>query len=323
MKAVVYHHYGPPEVLGLEEKPPPVPGENEVLVHVRASSVNAGDWHMMRGEPFLVRLMGYGLLKPKHTTLGFDLAGQVAAVGGAVTRFQPGDAVFGLTPDRTLGAFAEYACAPEHTLVPKPAHVSFEEAAAVPAAAITALQGLRDAGRMQAGHQVLINGAGGGVGTFAVQIAKALGAKVTAVTTTGKLAMARSLGADRVIDYTGHDFTRLEKRYDLIFDVGAYRSISDYLRVLNPAGRYVLIGGATGRFFQAALAGPLLSMVSGKKITTMVAKPNQDDLMLIRELLAAGTIRPVIDLRFPLSDVAGAIRQLEGGHVSGKLVITV
>ena len=245
MKAIVYTHYGPPEVLKLEDVQKPVPQDDEVLVKVHAASANAADWHLMRGQPFLMRLMGFGLLKPKNTILGSDIAGRVEAVGRNVKQFQPGDEVFG----NIQGGFAEYVCAREDALVLKPANISFEEAAAVPLAALTALHGIRDKGQIKPGQKVLINGASGGVGTFAVQIAKYFWAEVTAVCSTEKMEMARSIGADHVIDYTQEDFTKSGWHYDLILGVNGFRSIFDYKRALSPRGIYVMAGGNTAQLF--------------------------------------------------------------------------
>src|SRR6266571_1285779 len=297
MKAIVYTHYGPPDVLKLEEVQKPVPQDDEVLVHVHATSVNAGDCFLFRGK---ARLMGYGLLKPKHTILGSDIAGRVEAVGRNVKQFQSGDEVFGNTAEYGFGGFAEYVSVPENALVLKPTTISFEEAAAVPQAALTALQGLRDKGHIQKGQKVLIHGAGGGVGTFAVQIAKSFGAEVTAVCSTRNLDMVRSIGADQVIDYTQEDFTKNGQRYDFIFAVNGYHSIFDYKRALSPKGVYVMIGGSNAHLFQAMLLGPLISMTGRQKMGSMgVAKPNQKDLGFMKELLEAGKVVPVIERRYP------------------------
>ena len=320
MKAIIYTKYGPPDVLQLKEVEKPAPKDNEVLVKVHAASVNPLDWHFMRGEPFLVRLMVGGLLKPKKKILGADIAGRVEAVGRNVKQFQPGDEVFG---GNGVGGFAEYVCLTEDSLALKPANISFEEAAAVPVAALTALQGLRDYGQIQPEQKVLINGAGGGVGTFAVQIAKSFEAQVTGVCSTMKLDMVRSIGADQVIDYTGEDFTRNRQRYDLILDAAAYRSISDYKRALSPRGIYVLVGGSMALMFRVMLVGPWLSMTGSKKMRTVMAKINKKDLALMKELLEAGKVIPVIDRRYSLSEVPEAIKYLEEGHAQGKVVITV
>src|SRR3989440_10781097 len=323
MRAIVYHTYGSPDVLKLEEVQKPVPQDDEVLVKVHATSVNAGDWHLLRAKPFLMRLMGYGLLKPKHTILGSDIAGRVEAVGRNVKQFQSGDEVFGNTAKYGFGGFAEYVSVPENALVLKPTNISFEEAAAVPQAALVALQGLRDKGQIQTGQKILIYGASGGIGTFAVQIATSFGAEVTTVCSTRNLDMARSIGADHVIDYTKEDFTRNGQQYDLILAVNGYHSIFDYKRALSPRGMYVMTGGSSAQMFQAMLLGPLLSMTGRQKMGNSAHKQNQKDLVFMKELLEASKVKPVIDRRFPLRDVADAIRYLEAGHAQGKVVITV
>ena len=323
MRAIVYHTYGSPDVLKLEEVQKPVPQDDEVLVQVHATSVNAGDWHLLRAKPFLMRFMGFGLLKPKHTILGSDIAGRVEVVGRNVTQFQSGDEVFGNTAKSGFGGFAEYVAVPENALVLKPTNISFEEAAAVPQAALTALQGLRDKGHIQKGQKVLINGASGGIGTFAVQLAKAFGADVTAVCSTRNVDIVRSIGADHVIDYTQEDFTKNGQRYDLILAVNGYHSISAYKRALHPEGVYVMTGGSNAQLFQAMLLGPLVSRTGRQKMGNSAHKPNQKDLMFMKELLEASKVKPVIDRRFPLRDVADAIRYLEAGHAQGKVVITV
>ena len=323
MKAVVYTEYGPPEVLLLKEVDKPVPKDDEVLVQVHAASVNAADWRLMRADPFLARLYA-GLLKPtRFQILGTDIAGRVEAVGRNVRQFQPGDEVFGNTFASDFGGFAEYKCARESELALKPSNLSFEEAAAVPLAAMTALHGLRDTGQIRPGQKVLVNGASGGVGTFAVQIAKYFGAEVTAVCSTGKVDMARSLGADHVIDYTQEDFTRSGRQYDLILAVNGFHSIFDYRRALSPHGIYVMAGGNTAQLFQAPLLGPLISMAGSKKMGDLTWTPNQKDLLFLKELLESGKIKPVIDRRYPLSEVPEAIRYVETGHAKGKVVITV
>jgi NADPH:quinone reductase-like Zn-dependent oxidoreductase len=320
MKAIVATRYGPPDVLRLKEVEKPTPQDDEVLIKVQATSLNAYDWHALTADIFLVRLMGFGLLKPKNKILGADIAGRVEAIGRNITQFQPGDDVFG---DIGRGGFAEYACARENRLVSKPANLSFEEAAAVPMAALTALQGLRDKGRIQPGQKVLVNGASGGVGTFAVQIAKSFGAEVTAVCSTGKMETARSIGADRVIDYTKEDFTKNGLHYDLIFAANGYHPILDYRRALGPKGNYVVAGGTIAQMFQAMLLGPWISMAGSKKMGGLSAKVNQKDLIYIKELLEAGKIRPVIDRRYPLSEVPEALRYLGERHAQGKVVITL
>jgi NADPH:quinone reductase-like Zn-dependent oxidoreductase len=324
MKAIVNEKYGSPDVLQFKEVAKPTPKDNEVLVKVHAASVNAAELHFLRADPFLMRFMGFGLLKPKHTILGAAMAGRVEAVGRNVKQLQPGDEIFGDLTRCGWGAFAEYVCASEDALALKPANVTFEEAAAVPLAAVTALQGLRAKGQIKLGQKVLIYGAGGGVGTFAVQIAKAFGAEVTAVCSTRNVDMVRSIGADQVIDYTRADFTHNGQRYDLIFAVNGYHSISDYKRALNPKGVYVFIGGSMAAMFQAMLLGPLISMTGRQKMGSMgVAKPNQKDLVFMKELLETGKVVPVIDRRYPLRETAEALRYLEKGHAQGKVVITV
>jgi len=307
-------------MLSLQEVDKPVIPDNGVLVRVHAASVNAGDWHLMRGTPFLLRLIFGGLLKPKIKILGTDVAGRVEAVGKDVTQFQPGDEVFGSLSECGFGAFAEYVCATEAALMLKPANTSFEEAATVPGAALAALQGLRDFG-LVAGQKVLIVGASGGVGSFAVQIAKALGAEVTALCSTKKIDMVRSLGADCVIDYTQADVTRQGQHYDLIFDAAAYRSVFDYLPALTPEGTYVLVGGSTARFFQAMFLGPWISRLGGRKVKCLALKPDRADLIVLRDLIEAGKISPFIDRRYNLSEVPAAIRYLEQRQVRGKVAI--
>jgi NADPH:quinone reductase-like Zn-dependent oxidoreductase len=322
MKAIVHDSYGSPDVLGLEEIDKPVIGDDQVLVRVKAASVNPLDWHFMRGTPYLVRIQA-GLSKPKRKTRGADLAGQVEAVGKSVTRLQPGDEVFG----EASGAFAEYVAASEKVLAPKPPNISFEEAAAVPVAALTALQGLRDKAKIQSGHKVLINGASGGVGTFAVQIAKSFGAEVTGVCSSRNIDMVRSIGADDVIDYTQDDFTQTGQRYDVILDMVGSRSLSDCKRALNPEGVYVSVGademgdwiGPLTHVFKVLLA----SRVGSQKMVPMLAKVSKEDLAVLGELLESGIVIPVIDRTYPLEETAEAIRYLEEGHARGKVVITV
>ena len=319
MKAILFTKYGSPEVLQLTEVEKPTPKDNQVLVKVHAASVNPLDWHSMRG-PLVLRLMNGGLLKPKNTSLGVDIAGRVEAVGKSVKQFQPGDAVFGVAK----GAFAEYVCAAEHKLALKPDNVSFEAAAAVPVVAFTALQALRDKGRIQPGQKVLINGASGGVGTFAVQIARSFGAEVTAVCSTRNLDIARSIGADHVIDYTREDFTKNGQRYDLILAVNGYHPILDYRRALSPEGIYISAGGSMTQIVQGMLLGRLLSRIGSKKLDFMgIATTDQKDLVVIRELLEAGKVVPVIDRCYPLSEASEALRYLGQGHAKGKVVITV
>jgi NADPH:quinone reductase-like Zn-dependent oxidoreductase len=324
MKAIVHTRYGSPEVLQFKDVETPVPREREVLVRVHAASVNASDWHAMRGKP--IRTWSGGLRTPKDQHLGGDLAGRVEAVGPNVTQFQAGDEVFGIG----RGTFAQYACAAEHRLALKPTNLSYEAAAAVPVAAVTALQALRDKGQIQSGQQVLIQGASGGVGTFAVQIAKAFGAEVTAVCSPRNVDQARALGADHIIDYTQADFAKMggnhRQRYDLILAVNGYHPLSAYRRALRSNGQYVLVGASTHVFralFQALLLGPLMSKLSSKKMGAIVANPVQPDLLVLTELLEAGKVVPVIDQRYTLSETREAIRYLEEGHARGKVVITV
>ena len=316
MKAIVYRKFGSPDVLHLEEVEKPVPKDCEISVRVHAASLNAYDWRHLRASPFFMRLMGAGFLRPKHRILGADIAGRVEAVGRNVTQFRPGDDVFG---EGSYGGFAEFVCVDEKRVVPKPADLAFDEAAAVPMAGLTALQGLRDKGKIQAGQKVLINGASGGVGTFAVQIARSFGTEVTGVCSTAKTDLVRSIGADHVIDYTQEDVTKNGQLYDLIFDIAAFRSISKYRRILAPGGRYVLAGGSMGRFFQLML----MSMTGVKNMGLMVANVNQKDLLFLIDLMKGGKVRSIIDKRYPLSETAEALRYLEDGHARGKVVITV
>ena len=323
MKAAFYTGYGPPEVVQIAEVEKPVPKDDEVLIKVRAASVNPLDWHFMRGTPYLVRLMS-GLRKPKDRRLGVDVAGQVEAVGGNVTQFKPGDEVFG----SCRGAFAEYACASQSALVRKPGNVTFEQAASVPVAAFTALQGLRDQGKIQPGQKVLINGAAGGVGTFAVQLAKSFGAEVTGVCSTRNVDMVRSIGADRVIDYTREDFTKMGQRYDLFFDGVGNHSLLACRRVLNPKRTYVPFGGTAGKWMIGPLARAIAALVlswfvNQKLVIFFLARTNQEDLTVMCELMAARKVTPVIDRRYRLSEVPEAIRYLETGHARGKVVITL
>lgn len=327
MKAIVYERYGAPdEVFELREIEPPAVADDEALVRVRASSVNPVDWHYMRGEPYFMRAVS-GLRAPKARVLGGDVAGRVEAVGPGVTAVRPGDEVFGSPVDGAFGTFAEMASVRADLLVPKPPSISFEQAAAVSFAGLTALQGLRDHGRVEAGQRVLVVGASGGVGTFAVQIAKALGAHVTGVCSTRNLDMVSSIGADEVIDYTREDFTRGTRRYDVIFQVAGRASPSSCRRALKTRGILVQCSGdARGR-----IAGPLgrlarawlLSLVVSQRLTTFVARPKRDDLEVLRQLLESGAVTPVIDRTYPLDRVPEAIAYLEAGHAQGKIVITV
>jgi NADPH:quinone reductase-like Zn-dependent oxidoreductase len=319
MKAILQTQYGPPNVLQFMEVAKPTPKDDEVLIRVHAASVNPADFHLMRGKPLLARPMMGGLRKPKSTRPGIDVAGRVEAFGRSVTQFNIGDEVFG----GCRGAFSEYVCAMEDKLARKPANISFENAAAVPVAALTALQGLRDKGRIQQGQKVLIDGASGGVGTFAVQIAKSFGTEVTAVCSTRNVDTAQSIGADHVIDYTREDFTRSGQRYDLVFAANGHHSIFDYRRALRQGGIYVLAGGGGIPILQALLLGPLLSRIGSKKVRFFIAKISREDLVFLKDLLEAGKVVPIIDRRYPLSEVAEAIRYLEEGHARGKVVITV
>jgi NADPH:quinone reductase-like Zn-dependent oxidoreductase len=323
MKAIVNEKYGSPDVLKLQEIEIPKPGENEVLVKVYAASLNAYDWHKMRADPFLVRLMGGGFFKPKDNILGADIAGKIEAVGKNVKLFKPGDEVFGEISESGDGGFAEYVCTTEKLLILKPAGMTFEEAAAVPMASLTALQGLRDKGEIQPGKNVLINGASGGVGTFAVQIAKAFGAEVTAVCSTGKMEMVRSIGADHIIDYTQEDFTKNGISYDLILAANGYHPLYDYKRSLSPNGRYVMTGGTGAQMFQAIAFGSLMSKSGNKKMGMLLAHPDIKDLTIMIELIETGKVKPIIDCQYSLKEVPDAMRYLEEGHAKGKIVISI
>jgi NADPH:quinone reductase-like Zn-dependent oxidoreductase len=321
MKAIVCTKYGPPEVLQLKEVEKPTPKDNEVLVKIHAASVTFSNLILVSGKPFLGRLAG-GLLKPKIKIPGSDIAGRVEAVGVNVKQFKPGDEVFGDLSRCGKGGYAEYVSVPENALALKPANISFEEAAAVPEAALVALQALRDKGQIQKGQKVLIYGASGGIGTFAVQIARYFGAEVTGVCSTKNLKLVRSLGADHVIDYTKEDFVKSGQRYDLILATAGYRSIFDYKRALSPRGIYVATGGSLAQTFQALLLGPWISMTGSKKLSALLVKPNKD-LGFIKELIEAGKVKPVIDRRYKLSEAAEAFRYYGEGHARGKVVITV
>lgn len=322
MRAITFYEYGSPQVLKREERPVPTPGAGQVLVRVRACALNAADWHLLRADPFLARL-ALGLFKPRYNVLGCDLAGVVEAVGPGVTRFKAGDEVMGELGSSNWGAFAEYVCAPEGVLASKPASLGFEEAAAAPLAGVTALQGLRREGRLQAGESVLVNGASGGVGTFAVQLAKALGAKVTAVCSARNHELARSLGADEVIDYAKEDFTRGGQRYDVILAANGYHPLSAYKRALAPGGRYVMTGGAGKQMAAALLLGPLRSIGSGKRLGYLTMKSNLEDLEYLRDRLADGSVRSVIDRTYPFEELPQALAYLEEGHARGKVAIHV
>jgi NADPH:quinone reductase-like Zn-dependent oxidoreductase len=323
MRAVAYTEFGSPDVLRLTEVERPTPGDDEVLVRVHAASVNFSDPAFTRGEPFAVRLMGAGLFRPKNGILGADIAGRVEVVGRNVTQFRPGEEVFGDISECGWGGFAEYVCAHESALAAKPANATFDEAAAAPQAAVTALQGLRDKGGIRPDQKVLINGASGGVGTFAVQIAKAFGAEVTGVCGTGNLDLVRSIGADHVIDYTREDFAAGGPRYDLILAIKGYRSIFDYRRALNPRGVYVMVGGSGSQMLQAMLLGPWISLTGNRRMGNLSSRPSRSDLEVVKGLIETGKVRPVIDRRFPLGQVAEAIRYYGEGHARGKVVISV
>jgi NADPH:quinone reductase-like Zn-dependent oxidoreductase len=322
MKAIVQTEYGSPDVLSLQEVDRPVVSNTGVLVRIHATSVHAGDWHLMRGTPWLVRLMFGGLLKPKIQVLGTDMAGVVEAIGSEVTQFQVGDRVFGDLSESGFGGFAEYVCVPESALVLKPSNLTFAEAATVPVSALAALKGLR-VGNVQSRQQVLINGAAGGVGSFAVQIAKAQGAIVTAVCRSQNTEMVRSIGADHILDYTQLDITQTAQQYDLILDIAAYRSVFDYLPILKPKGTYVLVGGSIARIFQVLIFGALFSKFTGRKILPLISSPNQPDLLTLKSMIESGTLAPVIDRYYELSEVPIALHRLEQRQVSGKISVRV
>jgi NADPH:quinone reductase-like Zn-dependent oxidoreductase len=324
MKAVVQDTYGPPAVLELREIDKPVVRDDDLLVRVRAAGVDPGVWHLMTGLPYLVRVMGYGLRTPKVGIRGRDVAGRVEAVGTNVTRFRPGEEVFG-TCD---GSFAEYVCARPDKLAPKPANLTFEQAAAVPISGLTALQALRDTGKVQSGQRVLVIGAAGGVGSFAVQLAKAFGAEVTGVCSTTKVDLVRSIGADLVIDYTREDFTDGARHWDLIVDTAGRRSLSQLRRALTRRGTLVIVGGEgggrwLGGFDRQILRAPAVSAFSRQRLRPLVSKERSEDLLVLKDLIEAGKITPVIDRTYPLSEAPEAIRYLEEGHAQGKIVITV
>lgn len=321
MKAIVFEEYGSPDVLQLKEIEKPIPKDNEVLVKNHAASINDWDWGNLRGKPFINRLL-FGFKRPKYKILGADIAGRVESVGRNVKLFQPGDKVFGDLCESGWGAFAEYVCAHENALTSKPDSMSYEQAAAIPQAAMLAVQGLRNKRQLQPGQKVLINGAGGGAGTYTVQIAKLFGAEVTGVDSTEKLDMMRSIGADHVIDYTQEDFTKNGQQYDMILDNAAHHSIFDYKRSLSPGGIYIMLGGASNRIIQIMLLGPFVSLVGKKKFGILGFKPNTD-LVYMKELFEAGKVVPVIDRHYPLSELADAFRYFGGGHAKGKVVITV
>jgi NADPH:quinone reductase-like Zn-dependent oxidoreductase len=321
MKAIVYTKYGSPDRLELREVEKPVPKDDEVLIKLRATAVNRSDWENLTGWS-LARLANFGIFRPGYPILGSDIAGEVEAIESAVTQFQPGDAVFGDILYH-MGGFAEYVCAPERILAHKPADLSFETAAALPQAAVIALQGIRDKGQVQPGQKVLINGAGGGAGTFAVQFAKLYGAEITAVDSADKFELLRSLGADHCIDYKQEDFTKTGQQYDLVLDVVGYRSAFAVQRALTPTGRYYMAGGSTGAILNVALLGLLLGKFGDKTITILPVNPNTKDLLYIAELVAAGKITPVIDKIYPLAKTPEALQRLGDGRALGKIIITM
>ena len=323
MKAIVYEKYGSPDLLHLSEVEKPVPGPDQVLIRICAASINSRDWRMLHADPFIIRFMVGGLFTPNHPILGVDLAGRIESVGSRVTQFQAGDEVFGCVDVKSGSTFAEYTCAALDEIVLKPANVSFEQAAAVPLAALTALQALRNHGNLQAGQKVLIQGASGGVGSFAVQIAKALGAEVTGVCSTRNLEMVRALGADAVIDYTKQDFTKSGQIYDLIVAANGYHPIGDYLRALTPTGAYVVAGGAMLQLMQAGLQGQFGSRNSGHRVRVCSLVHNHDDLVYLKSLLESGKLVPVIDECYPLEKTAQAFWYYEKTHPRGKVVITM
>jgi len=322
MKAIVCREYGSPDVLRLEEVEKPVPGDGEVLVKIYATSVNAGDWRVLRADPFLVRL-AFGLFKPKISILGADIAGVVEATGPGVTQFKVGDRVFGDISRYGFGGFAEYACVPEEPLALMPSHLSFDEGAAVPVASVVALQALRDGGKLLAGQKVLVYGASGGVGSFAVQIAKYMGAEVTAVCSTGNMETVCALGADHAIDYTREDALSMGACFDLILAANGSRSIFDYRRALSPNGIYVMSGGSMAQLLQTLLLGPLLSMTGSRTLRNFLVRPNGKDVAFVAGLIEAGLIRPIIDRRYTLAEVPQALHYLEEGHARGKVIISV
>jgi NADPH:quinone reductase-like Zn-dependent oxidoreductase len=321
MKAIFRTIYGSADVLELKQTDAPVPKDNGLLIKVHAASVNPLDWHILRGEPFLVRLMGFGLLKPRHQIIGADMAGRIEAVGKDVTLFKVGDEVFGAG----MGGFAEYACIRESHAALKPSNSTFEQAAAVPTAGLTALQALRDKGQIKEGQHVLINGASGGVGSFAVQIAKALGAHVTGVCSEKNVEMVRSIGADHVVDYTKEDYWMSGKQYDLIVDTAAFYPISKPLQALKATGRYVPVGGpsSTSAALQSLVFNPIVAKIKGRKVVSFIANISQADLTYMKELLETGQVTPVVERTFSLAETPQAIRHVEEGHTRGKVVIGI
>jgi NADPH:quinone reductase-like Zn-dependent oxidoreductase len=323
MKAIITAKYGPPDVIELTEVEKPTPQDNQVLVKIHAASVNFGNLVLLKGEPYLARI-AFGLFKPKYTIPGGDISGVVESIGKDVTQFKPGDEVFGDLSGCGWGGFAEYVAAPEKAFALKPSNLSFEEAAAVPMAGVTALQSLRDKGKIQSGQKVLINGASGGVGTFAVQIAKSYGAEVTGVCSTRNLDILKSIGADYCLDYQKEKFPQnYDRRYDLILGVNGHQPISAYKRALTPKGIFVHVGGSGAQMFQAMVQGPWVSMTGKQKMGTFLQRANQTDLVFMKELIEAGKVKPIIDRSYKLSEMPEAFRYFEGGHAQGKVVITV
>jgi NADPH:quinone reductase-like Zn-dependent oxidoreductase len=321
VKAVVYTEYGPPEVMRVEDVEKPIPTDDEVLIRLEAVSLNRSDWENLIGSPLYTRIGA--LRKPRHPILGSDIAGRVEQVGGNVKDLKPGDAVFGDIMWQHMSGFAEYVCARPRWLARVPPGMTFAEAAAMPQSAVIALQGIRDKGRVQPGQQVLINGAGGGGGAFAIQLAKSYGAVVTGVDNAGKFDFMRAMGADHVLDYTQQDYTRTGKQYDFVLDLIAHRSVFAYRRALKPAGRLYVVGGSVATFFQILILGPLIRRMSGRDIRVLAVRTNLKDMRYMAELYASGKLRPVIDRYFPLSKVPDALRYLGEGHAKGKVIITM
>lgn len=323
MQAIAQTEYGSADVLHLVDITKPVPKDDEVLVKIKAASVDAGVWHLMRGTPFLIRLIYGGLRQPKHSILGSAIAGEVEAVGQAVTQFQPGESIFGDLSESGFGGFAEYVCAPASALAPKPNNLTDAAASTVSVSGLAALQALRDVGQVQSGQRVLIVGAAGGVGSFAIQMAKAFGAEVTGVCSTQKIQMVQQLGADHVLDYTQTDVTQPSQPYDLIVDAAAFRPFLDYLPALQPGGTYVMVGGSTPAFFRALLLGPWVGKRQQRQVKCLTSQPNQADLLTLKEWVETGQITPFIDRTYPLSAVPQAIADLEQRRVKGKVAITI
>ncbi|MDY8136827.1 NAD(P)-dependent alcohol dehydrogenase [Aquimarina sp. 2201CG5-10] len=322
MKAAVYQKYGTTEVLRIQQVEKPVPKDNEVLVKVNAASVNSWDWDLLRGKPFVVRLAGGGLFSPKKHILGCDIAGKIEAIGKNVKQFKIGDEVFGDISQCGWGGFAQYVCTKENSLIHKPAEITFETAAAIPQAGVMAYQGIYDYGRVKSGQKILINGAGGGVGTFAIQMAKSCGAHVTGVDSKHKFDIMKSIGADHTINYKQEDCTKTGQQYDLILDVVGHHSIYDFKRALLPGGTYRMIGGHTNLIFQSLLVGPLISIITNKTMGILAHEPNKN-LDTILTLIKTGQITPIVDQLFPLEKTAEALEYLGNGGVKGKIVITM